>query len=72
VVQQREFLEYYPFDGTVEPATSVYLDLEGGYVLRHDLRRIHKGRRYGGARNDARAGMAITYPALSIKPKQFH
>jgi HlyD family secretion protein len=33
VVKQGEFLEYYPFDGTVEPATSVYLDIqEGGRV----------------------------------------
>src|SRR5665213_2823299 len=30
VVQEGEFLEYYPFDGTVQPATSVYLDIEGG------------------------------------------
>jgi HlyD family secretion protein len=30
VVQQGEFLEYYPFDGSVEPATSVFLDIEGG------------------------------------------
>ena len=25
-----EFLEYYPFDGTVVPVTSVYLDVEAG------------------------------------------
>jgi HlyD family secretion protein len=32
-VKRGEFLEYYPFDGTVEPATSVYLDVdEGGRV----------------------------------------
>jgi HlyD family secretion protein len=30
VVRYGEFLEYYPFDGTVEPATSVYLDVEEG------------------------------------------
>ena len=30
VVQKTEFLEYYPFDGTVQPATSVYLDVEEG------------------------------------------
>ncbi len=30
VVQEGEFLEYYPFDGEVQPATSVYLDIEGG------------------------------------------
>jgi HlyD family secretion protein len=33
VVKRGEFLEYYPFDGTVKPATSVYLDVdEGGRV----------------------------------------
>lgn len=32
-VKRGEFLEYYPFDGAVEPATSVYLDVdEGGRV----------------------------------------
>jgi HlyD family secretion protein len=30
VVTEGEFREYYPFDGTVEPATSVYLDIEEG------------------------------------------
>jgi HlyD family secretion protein len=30
VVRRGEFLEYYPFDGTVEPATQVYLDVESG------------------------------------------
>lgn len=30
VVQEGDFLDYYPFDGTVQPATSVYLDIEGG------------------------------------------
>jgi len=30
LVQNTEFLEYYPFDGTVQPATSVYLDVEEG------------------------------------------
>ncbi|MGP1609585.1 MAG: hypothetical protein ACTS5G_02680, partial [Burkholderiales bacterium] len=29
-VQTGEFREYYPFDGTVVPETSVYLDLEEG------------------------------------------
>jgi HlyD family secretion protein len=29
-VRNGEFLEYYPFDGTVQPATSVYLDVEEG------------------------------------------
>ena len=30
VVAQGTFREYYPFDGTIEPATSVYLDIEEG------------------------------------------
>jgi len=30
VVHKSDFLEYYPFDGTVQPATSVYLDVEEG------------------------------------------
>jgi HlyD family secretion protein len=30
VVTKGEFREYYPFDGAVEPATSVYLDIEEG------------------------------------------
>ena len=30
VVHKGDFLEYYPFDGTVQPATSVYLDVEEG------------------------------------------
>ena len=30
VVAQGTFREYYPFDGTVEPFTSVYLDIEEG------------------------------------------
>ena len=29
-VENGEFLEYYPFPGTVEPVTSVYLDVEEG------------------------------------------
>ena len=29
-VKYGEFLEYYPFDGSVEPVTSVYLDIEQG------------------------------------------
>jgi HlyD family secretion protein len=29
-VEYGEFLEYYPFDGTVVPETSVYLDIEQG------------------------------------------
>lgn len=30
VVETGQFREYYPFDGTVEPATTVYLDVEQG------------------------------------------
>jgi HlyD family secretion protein len=30
VAHKGDFLEYYPFDGTVQPATSVYLDVEEG------------------------------------------
>ncbi len=30
VVREGEFLEYYPFDGTVEAVTSVYLDVDQG------------------------------------------
>jgi HlyD family secretion protein len=30
VVEKGLFREYYPFEGRVEPATSVYLDVEGG------------------------------------------
>jgi HlyD family secretion protein len=30
VVEKGQFRDYYPFDGTVEPATSVYLDVEQG------------------------------------------
>src|SRR3984957_12987180 len=29
-VRTGEFRDYYPFDGTVQPATSVYLDVEEG------------------------------------------
>ena len=28
VVEKGEFREYYPFDGSVEPFTSVYLDIK--------------------------------------------
>ena len=38
VVEQGEFRDYYPVDGHVEPATTVYLDVqEGGRV---DLGRL--------------------------------
>jgi HlyD family secretion protein len=30
MVHRGDFLEYYPFDGIVQPATSVYLDVEEG------------------------------------------
>jgi HlyD family secretion protein len=30
VAQEGEFLDYYPFDGRVEPGTSVFLDIEEG------------------------------------------
>jgi HlyD family secretion protein len=30
VVEHGEFRDYYPFDGTVEPVTTVYLDVEEG------------------------------------------
>ena len=30
VVRRSDFLEYYPFDGTVQPAKSVYLDVDQG------------------------------------------
>jgi HlyD family secretion protein len=30
VVEKGQFRDYYPFDGTVEPATTVYLDVEQG------------------------------------------
>lgn len=52
-------------------AQVVYLNLEDAYVLRHDLRHIYKGRRYGAPRRDARAGMEITYPGVQLSPKRF-
>lgn len=30
IVEKGQFRDYYPFDGTVEPATTVYLDVEQG------------------------------------------
>jgi hypothetical protein len=57
--------------GATVDAHIVFLDLEGGYVLRRDLQHIHGGRRYGSPRRDARAGMPITYPALIMTPKDF-
>lgn len=55
--------------GSVVSAEIVFLNLQGGWVLRKGLRKIHNGRRYGAIRNDARAGMEITYPALVLTPK---
>jgi hypothetical protein len=42
-----------------------YLQLQGGYTLKRSQRR--KGRR--NFRSDALKGMALTYPALTIRPK---
>lgn len=55
--------------GGVVSAEIVFLNLQGGWVLRKGLRKIHNGRRYGGVRNDAAAGMEITYPSLVLTPK---
>lgn len=55
--------------GGVVSAEIVFLNLQGGWVLRKGLRKIHRGRRYGAIRNDASAGMEITYPALVLTPK---
>ncbi len=52
-------------------AQIVFLDLEAAYTLKHDLRHIYRGRRYGAPRNDARAGMAITYPGVMFSPRKF-
>jgi hypothetical protein len=57
--------------GAIVDAQISFLDLEDAYVLKRDLRHIYKGRRYGAPRNDARAGMPTTYPAVIISPKQF-
>ena len=47
VVAKGEFREYYPFDGTVEPATSVYLDVEQGgrveQILAEGGKEVRKG-----------------------------
>jgi len=58
------------YGGIVE-ARLDFLDLEDAYVLKHSLRHIYKGRRYGGPRRDAMKGMPITYPALVLMPKRF-
>jgi hypothetical protein len=57
--------------GALVDAQIVFLDLQESYVLRRDLRHIYRGRRYGGPRNDARAGMPITYPSLQMTPKRY-
>lgn len=46
-----------------------YITFEDGYVLRHHLRKVVNGRRYGGPRSDALAGSQITYPAVVFSPK---
>jgi len=57
--------------GNLVEAQIVFLDLEAAYTLKHDLRHIYRGRRYGAPRNDARAGMPITYPGVQFAPRQF-
>ena len=57
--------------GATVDAQVVFLDITDSYILRRDLRHIYKGRRYGAPRNDARAGMPISYPALQLTPKRF-
>ena len=55
--------------GMLVETNIAFLTLQGGWVLRKGLRKIHEGRRYGAIRNDARAGMEITYPSLELQPK---
>lgn len=47
LVQSGDFREYFPFDGTVEPRTSVYLDIEEGgrveEILVEGGRHVEKG-----------------------------
>lgn len=57
--------------GATVTANVLFITLQGGWVLRKGLRKIHKGRRYGGIRNDAAAGMEVTYPTLEVTPKSF-
>jgi len=64
-VRQQVLRKY----GKIVTADIQFITLEGGWVLRHGLRKIHKGRRYGGIRNDAKEGDEITYPALNIEPR---
>lgn len=53
--------------GNIAEFRVIYVTLQGGYALRHDqYRRDRLGRRRGGPRRDARAGSALTYPALKI------
>jgi len=55
--------------GNIVDAEIQFITLQGGWVLQKGLRKIHKGRRYGGIRNDAKAGDEITYPSLLLTPK---
>jgi hypothetical protein len=55
--------------GNIVETELVFITLQGGWVLRKGLRKIHEGRRYGGIRNDAKKGDEITYPSLEIRPK---
>ena len=57
--------------GSIVYAKITFLSLQDAYVLKHSLRHIFKGRRYGGPRNDAKVGMPITYPSLLLTPKTF-
>lgn len=65
-VRQAVLARYKP----IVEANLEFITLEGGYVLKKALRSIHNGRRYGGIRNDSRAGTPITYPSLSLTPKR--
>lgn len=55
--------------GATVDANIEFITLDGGYVLKKGLRRIHQGRRYGGIRRDAQAGTPITYPSLALTPR---
>lgn len=70
VVEKVRQMVLAKYGATVD-ANIVFLNLADSYVLRRDLRHIYRGRRYGAARNDAKAGMPITYPGLRITPKRF-
>jgi hypothetical protein len=76
-VRQIVFAEYGGNTGIIDAnITFLNLRLSGrGYevpwILRKGLRKIDKasGRRYGGIRNDAGAGMEISYPSLVISSR---